>query len=62
MTYSQVASKMQHHAALAYDAWSHGNLFDYLIEHARFELAWRELVRRDALAAALYTTIQEIAS
>jgi hypothetical protein len=58
MTYKQVASKMQHHAALAYDAWNNGNLFDYLIEHAQFEMARKELAKRDRQAAALYAAVE----
>jgi hypothetical protein len=57
MNHKQVSSKMSYHAALAYTAWNNGNLTDYLIEHARFELARRHLARMDQAAAALYFSV-----
>jgi hypothetical protein len=44
---------MIHHSQLAKDAWNNGNLFDYHIESARFELALRHLNRQDIQAQQL---------
>ena len=62
MTYAEIKSKMSHHSKLAYEAWNNGNLFDYHIENARFELALRQLWKRDLAAAQLHAAAQESAS
>lgn len=54
MTFKDIASKMNAHAALATEAWNYGNLFDYHIENARVELAIRTMNRRSRIAATAY--------
>lgn len=53
MTNHEVTSKMHHHADMATEAWQNGNLFDYHIENARWELALKTSQRRDREAEAL---------
>jgi hypothetical protein len=58
MSKSQVTSKMKYHAALAYEAWSNGNIADYAIEHARFELALKTLARMDRALAHIVAAVE----
>lgn len=62
MTLKEVESKLTHHAGKAFEAWKTGNMFDYAIETARFELANAEMRRRSVELALIMSAIDEVKS
>jgi cell division GTPase FtsZ len=60
MNRSEVTSKMNHHARLAYEAWNNGCLFDYHIENARFMMAVAQLWKMDLTLASIEKAVDSI--
>lgn len=54
MTYKRILVKLDYYSRQASAAWRNGNHTDYAINNALFELASKQLVKRDAGAAQLF--------